>query len=169
MTRATGERILVLRYRFIGDTLLTIPFLRNLRRAKPDACIVWVVAHDSDATSGAPTLESYFFDKIRPRMERALKENRRDRWPLIVLNLDFKTNERALHDAVWELLGKYERWLTTAPRTLTPHAPAALTVGPTLPNLTSESTLPSAESSRTVLRRVTTSASGLPEGPSCLS
>lgn len=38
------KRILVLRYRFIGDTILTVPFLRNLRYAEPDAYIVWVVA-----------------------------------------------------------------------------------------------------------------------------
>ncbi len=32
-------RILVIRYRFIGDTVLAIPFLRNLRRAFPNAVI----------------------------------------------------------------------------------------------------------------------------------
>ncbi|HTL66506.1 MAG TPA: glycosyltransferase family 9 protein [Lacunisphaera sp.] len=32
-------RILVIRYRFIGDTVLAIPFLRNLRRAFPTATI----------------------------------------------------------------------------------------------------------------------------------
>jgi len=32
-------RILVIRYRFIGDTVLAIPFLRNLRRAFPRAVI----------------------------------------------------------------------------------------------------------------------------------
>jgi heptosyltransferase-2 len=31
------NRILVLRYRFIGDTVLTVPFLRNLREAYPRA------------------------------------------------------------------------------------------------------------------------------------
>ena len=91
-----------------------------------------VVAHDSDAINGAPTLEAYFFDRIRPLMERALRDNRRSTWPLVVLNLDFKSNERSLLDAVWALLGKYERWLTTAPRTLTPSSPAELTVGPML-------------------------------------
>jgi heptosyltransferase II len=43
----TRKKILVLRYRFIGDTILTVPFLRNLRRAEPDALIVWVVAPGS--------------------------------------------------------------------------------------------------------------------------
>ena len=32
-------RILVIRNRYIGDTVLAIPFLRNLRRRCPDAVI----------------------------------------------------------------------------------------------------------------------------------
>jgi len=31
-----GKRILVIRYRFLGDTILTVPFLRNLRYAYPE-------------------------------------------------------------------------------------------------------------------------------------
>ncbi len=34
-----ARKILVLRYRFIGDTVLTVPFLRNLRHAFPSAHI----------------------------------------------------------------------------------------------------------------------------------
>jgi heptosyltransferase-2 len=34
-----AKKILVMRYRFIGDTVLTVPFLRNLRRAFPEARI----------------------------------------------------------------------------------------------------------------------------------
>lgn len=41
------QRILVMRYRFIGDTLLTVPFLRNLRAAYPDAQIDMLVAPNS--------------------------------------------------------------------------------------------------------------------------
>ena len=91
-----------------------------------------VVAHDSEYTDGAPTFEHYFFDKAAPIMERALRENRPETWPLIVLNLDFKTDEWAHHDYVFKLLGKYERWLTTAPRTATPAEAAPFTVGPML-------------------------------------
>ena len=36
---SSAPRILVIRYRFIGDTVLAIPFLRNLRRAFPNATI----------------------------------------------------------------------------------------------------------------------------------
>jgi len=57
-----GERILVLRYRFIGDTVLTVPFLRNLRRAKPDAHIVWLVAPGSvDAVVGIPYVDELLY------------------------------------------------------------------------------------------------------------
>lgn len=75
-----------------------------------------VVSHDDELTGNEPTLESYFFDRVRPLVERALVEKREERWPLIVLHLDFKTNEPAHHRAVWALLQKYQRWLTTANR-----------------------------------------------------
>jgi hypothetical protein len=75
-----------------------------------------VVAHEAPATGQEPTLESYFFDNLRPMMEAALASPRPDTWPLVVLHLDFKTNERAHHRAIWDLLGRHERWLTTAPR-----------------------------------------------------
>ncbi len=56
------KRILVLRYRFIGDTILTVPFLRNLRRAEPDARIVWVVAPgSSDVVQGVPYVDELVY------------------------------------------------------------------------------------------------------------
>ena len=95
-----------------------------------------VVSHggtetETDAAT-APTFEQYFFMKVAPIMKKALAENRRDEWPLITLNLDFKTNEPEHHAAVWALLGKYESWLTTAERTATPNETAPLRVGPML-------------------------------------
>lgn len=91
-----------------------------------------VVGHDTDKVAEAPTFEQYFFEHLRPVMEQALREARRDQWPVVVLNLDLKTNEPAHHAAIWRVLGKYEPWLTTAPRTATPDRPAPLTVGPLL-------------------------------------
>ena len=56
------KRILVLRYRFIGDTILTVPFLRNLRRAEPDAYIAWVVAPGStEVVSGIPYVDEFIY------------------------------------------------------------------------------------------------------------
>ena len=89
------------------------------------------VAHDSQS-SIARRRSKRIFEKIRPIMEHALAEPSRDTWPLIVLNLDFKQNDAPLLDAVYTLLGKYEAWLTTAPRTLTPDVAAPLSVGPLL-------------------------------------
>lgn len=42
-----AKRILVVRYRFIGDTILTVPFLRNLRQACPQAVIDVLVGPQS--------------------------------------------------------------------------------------------------------------------------
>lgn len=75
-----------------------------------------VVSHEPKATGQEPTLEAHFFDRVRPIMERALSEDRRETWPVMVLHLDFKTNELAHHQAVWELLGRHRPWLTTAER-----------------------------------------------------
>jgi hypothetical protein len=91
-----------------------------------------VVAHDDDALGEAPTFESYFFARVRPLIEQALRENRRETWPVLVLNLDFKDNAPAHLDAVWALLGKYESWLTTATRTASPAQVTPMRVGPLL-------------------------------------
>jgi heptosyltransferase-2 len=53
-----AKKILVMRYRFIGDTVLTVPFLRNLRRSEPDAFIAWMVAPgSSDVVRGIPYVD----------------------------------------------------------------------------------------------------------------
>jgi hypothetical protein len=75
-----------------------------------------VVSHGPPMSGNEPSLDDYFFETIRPIVERALRENHRERWPVITLNLDFKTNEPEHHAAVWALLGRYESWLTTARR-----------------------------------------------------
>ncbi|MBN2373745.1 lipopolysaccharide heptosyltransferase II [bacterium] len=56
------QKILVLRYRFIGDTILTVPFLRNLRRAEPDALIHLVLAPVSgDVLKGIPYVDQILY------------------------------------------------------------------------------------------------------------
>lgn len=56
------KKILVLRYRFIGDTILTVPFLRNLRLAEPDAYIAWVVAPGSACVvAGIPYVDELIY------------------------------------------------------------------------------------------------------------
>lgn len=90
-----------------------------------------VVSHGPPISGREPSLDEYFFKAIRPVVEQALKENRRDIWPIVTLNLDFKTNEPEHHAAVWALLGRYESWLTTA-RRLNGQEIAELEPGPLL-------------------------------------
>lgn len=62
MSAKITERILVLRYRFIGDTILTIPFLRNLRQAYPDAHIAWVITPGTlEVVSGIPYVDELIY------------------------------------------------------------------------------------------------------------
>jgi len=91
-----------------------------------------VVSHDARPDGTEPTLESYFFDRVRPLMEQALEENRRERRPLVVPHLDFQTHEPAHHQAIWELLGRYEAWLTTAERAADYNRVTPFTPGPLL-------------------------------------
>jgi hypothetical protein len=92
-----------------------------------------VVTHKKETTGDEPTLRQHFFERVRPLIEKALKENDRARWPLIVVHFDFKDNQRPLLEAVWKLLGEYESWMTTAPKTadtskLSPFDPKPLLV-----------------------------------------
>jgi len=79
-----------------------------------------VVTHTKETTGEEPTLKDYFFERVRPIIEKALKENKRDEWPLIVLHFDFKDVQAPLLHEVWKILGKYERWITTAKKTADP-------------------------------------------------
>lgn len=80
-----------------------------------------VVSHTPDPTGSEPTLREYFFEQVRPIVEKALKENKRSEWPLIVLHFDFKDNRPPILHAVWNLLGDYQPWLSTAVKTNDPH------------------------------------------------
>jgi len=91
-----------------------------------------VVSHSARTSGSEPTLRDHFFEYVRPLMERALRENKRAEWPLITVHFDFKDNRPELHRAVWELLGEYEAWITTAPKLADPAIVAELRTGPLL-------------------------------------
>lgn len=76
-----------------------------------------VVSHTPRPSGSEPTLRAYFFEHVRPVIESAIAKNKSDTWPLIVLHFDFKDNRPELLKAVWKLLGEYEPWLSTAPKT----------------------------------------------------
>jgi heptosyltransferase-2 len=63
----SAKRILVMRYRFIGDTILTVPFLRNLRSAYPAAVIdVLVGPQSGQVLEGCPYIDELIeFDTTR--------------------------------------------------------------------------------------------------------
>jgi hypothetical protein len=91
-----------------------------------------LVAHGAPMSGHEPTMEHYFFDRVRPVVERALKDGNHGDWPLITLNLDFKTEEPEHLSAVLALLTKYQDWLTTAPKASDPARVQPLTLRPIL-------------------------------------
>jgi len=80
-----------------------------------------VVSHRPSPTGREPTLRAYFFKQVRPVIEKALAEKKRDEWPLIILHFDFKDTQPAILAAVWHLLGEYEPWISTAIKTSDPN------------------------------------------------
>jgi hypothetical protein len=75
-----------------------------------------IVSHGGRAHGDEPTMQQYFFERIRPIVEKALQEGNHGDWPLITLNLDFKSDEAAHHAAVLALLKQYQEWICTAER-----------------------------------------------------
>jgi hypothetical protein len=70
-----------------------------------------------NAGSSDPTLETYFFPKVKPIMEKALQDGDQTQWPLITLYLDIKNDPIEHLQAISEVLDKYNSWLTTAVKT----------------------------------------------------
>ena len=91
-----------------------------------------IVTHGSPSTGSEPTLRDYFFERVRPIVERALRNPDHTAWPLITLNLDLKSEEPEHLAAIWSLLNEYRDWLTTAPRTSTIADMSSLNVKPIL-------------------------------------
>ena len=62
-----AQKILVVRYRFLGDTILTVPFLRNLRYSYPDAQIdVLVGPNSGEVLNGCPYVDNFIvYDTTR--------------------------------------------------------------------------------------------------------
>ncbi len=92
-----------------------------------------VVSHGGKAKGDEPTLREYFFEKVRPIVEKALKEGNNGQWPLITLNInDLRTDEPASFPALWKLVGEFEPWLCTTPKTDDIGQVAPFKVGPVL-------------------------------------
>ena len=91
-----------------------------------------VVSHTAKTTGSEPLLTDYFFARVRPIIEKALKENKPETWPVIILHFDFKDTQAPLLHAVWDVLGQYDDWITTAPKGTDPSKLMPLKRGPIL-------------------------------------
>jgi hypothetical protein len=80
-----------------------------------------VVSHTPKTNGSEPLLTDYFFERVRPIIEKAIKENKPETWPVIILHFDFKDTQAPLLHAVWNVLGRYQDWITTAPKSADPH------------------------------------------------
>src|SRR2546423_3180733 len=76
-----------------------------------------VLSHGAPPTGTEPGMREYFFERVRPIVEKALLDGNHGDWPLITLNLDLKSEEPDHLQAIWALLSDYRDWLTTAART----------------------------------------------------
>ncbi|HZU09054.1 MAG TPA: hypothetical protein VFA02_04070 [Pseudacidobacterium sp.] len=91
-----------------------------------------IVTHGLPGYGNEPTMKQYFFERVRPIAEKALKEGNHGDWPIITLNLDFKTEEPDHLRAVLALLDEYRDWITTATKTSDASKVQPLTVRPIL-------------------------------------
>ncbi len=72
-----------------------------------------VVTHGEPTYGNEPTMDQYFFERVQPIVEKALREGNHGNWPIITLNLDFKDNKPQHLAAVLALLRQHQSWLTT--------------------------------------------------------
>lgn len=84
----TGKKkLLVVRYRFIGDTILTLPFLKNLRLAEPNAQIDMLVAPKSgEIIEDCPFVDNFiYFDTTRKHRYENGQEKKKSFWHYVKL------------------------------------------------------------------------------------
>ncbi|MBO0858677.1 MAG: hypothetical protein J2P21_09460 [Chloracidobacterium sp.] len=85
--------------------------------------LVWVngksllIHNEREAGPESPTIESYFFPKVAPLMEKALKDGNKGNWPLITLYFDIKNDPVEHLEVISKTLDKYDAWLTKALKT----------------------------------------------------
>jgi hypothetical protein len=91
-----------------------------------------VLSHSAKTTGMEPTLRDHFFEAVRPLIEKTLRDGNRAQWPMIVLHFDVKDNRPELLHAVWDLLGEYESWIVTAPKSADKNRVEAFSLKPVL-------------------------------------
>jgi heptosyltransferase-2 len=99
--KLSAQKILVMRYRFIGDTVLTVPFLRNLRQAFPQARIdLMLEPFSGQVIEGCP-----YVDRIIPFEIRTIHRysNRSERGKLAGYLQYWKQIRQERYDAAFVL------------------------------------------------------------------
>jgi hypothetical protein len=99
---------------------------------KPESPRV-VVSHGGRAKGNEPALKEYFFEKVRPVIEKALQDDNKAQWPLVTLNInDLRADAPEFFTALWSLVATYESWICTAPKTADITQVAPLEIKPIL-------------------------------------
>lgn len=82
-----SKKILVVRYRFIGDMILTIPFLRNLRNAYPESEIDMLVSPNSgEVIENCPYVNNFiYFDTTRKHKYEGKDGEKKSFWYYVKL------------------------------------------------------------------------------------
>ena len=80
-----------------------------------------VVDHSAKTSAADPEERRYFFERVRPIIEDQLAHGDASKWPVIILHFDFKDTQAPLLHAVWDLLGQYQSWITTAVKSVDAH------------------------------------------------
>lgn len=75
-----------------------------------------VLSHEIQTHGDEPTIETYFFERLRPMVEAALKQGDKSKWPIVYLHFNFKTTEREHVEHVLATLMRYKDWLSSARR-----------------------------------------------------
>ncbi len=92
-----------------------------------------VVAHGKPYSGDEPGLREYFFEKVRPLVEKALKDGNKGDWPLITLNInDLRGVDPEFFKAVLDLMCEYESWLCTSIKQAPPDSITPLDIKPVL-------------------------------------
>jgi hypothetical protein len=126
-TYAPGTRTLVLSHNAYPDhEKYTDRLDRAIAAGVPFATeqdLAWVdgkslMIHGAKNVSGEdPTLDSYFIPRVKPVIEKALRDGNKGNWPLVILYLDIKNDPPEHLQAISQWLDKYDPWLTTAVKT----------------------------------------------------
>lgn len=75
-----------------------------------------VLSHETRTHGDEPSLDEYFFEKVRPIVEKELRNADPSRWPVVYLHFNFKSTEPEHVRHVAATLAKYKVWLSSARR-----------------------------------------------------